>query len=216
MICLWFMTRFAGNKMLKAVSSTFRYRYCCVSVIMRPAGYFISAHLAHRAIWVWDSCAKASDVYYLTNVSKMIRWCYSRYQLQVLLCLIKSGLTETSFISSASYLHLWCRSFVWEGYVVTGLNFGPLWRGPPTGGYGVRLIQLWPQPAAAIGELTPDISRSYHFALPWTHQLVAVLRKSFVNVHWHCMFSNLKKVSKMSTLPPEKTSADAHAHKWVV
>ena len=33
---------------------TFRYRSCCVSVIMRPSGYFISAHLALGAIWVWD------------------------------------------------------------------------------------------------------------------------------------------------------------------
>jgi len=29
-------------------------RHCCVSVIMRPAGYFVSPHLAIRAIWVWD------------------------------------------------------------------------------------------------------------------------------------------------------------------
>jgi len=33
-----------------AVSSKFMYRYCCVSVIMRPAGYLTSPHLAHGAI----------------------------------------------------------------------------------------------------------------------------------------------------------------------
>jgi len=28
----------------------FRYRYCCVSVTMRPAGYLVSPHVAHGAI----------------------------------------------------------------------------------------------------------------------------------------------------------------------
>jgi len=32
----------------------FRHRYCCVSVIMRPSGYFVSPHVTHGAIWVWD------------------------------------------------------------------------------------------------------------------------------------------------------------------
>jgi len=31
-----------------------RYRHCCLSIIMRPSGYFIGPNLAHRAIWVWD------------------------------------------------------------------------------------------------------------------------------------------------------------------
>jgi len=35
----------------------------------------------------------------------------------------------------------------------------------------------------------------------------------FVNVHLHCIVSNLKKISKMSMLPsPEKISAEAHLH----
>jgi len=41
---------------VKAVSSTFRYRHCCVSVIMRPAGYLKSPYLAHGAIWVLGHC----------------------------------------------------------------------------------------------------------------------------------------------------------------
>jgi len=48
------MTPFAGNKDAKALSSKFRYRCCCVSVIMWPAGYLIRPHLAHGASWVWD------------------------------------------------------------------------------------------------------------------------------------------------------------------
>jgi len=43
------MTPFTGNKVAKAVSSTFTHRRCCVSVIMRPAGYLISYHVAHGA-----------------------------------------------------------------------------------------------------------------------------------------------------------------------
>ena len=35
--------------------------------------------------------------------------------------------------------------------------------------------------------------------------------KRFVNIHLHCIVSNLKRISKISTLSPsEKTSADAH------
>jgi len=37
--------------MLKLFPVRFRYRRCCVSVIMWPSGYLISLHLAHRAIW---------------------------------------------------------------------------------------------------------------------------------------------------------------------
>jgi len=33
----------------------------------------------------------------------------------------------------------------------------------------------------------------------------------FVNVHLHCIVSNLKSISKFSTLPPRKISEDAHA-----
>jgi len=40
-----------------------RYRYCCVSVIMRPAGYLVSPHVAHRAIWVWDPCHRQTRNY---------------------------------------------------------------------------------------------------------------------------------------------------------
>jgi len=37
--------------------------------------------------------------------------------------------------------------------------------------------------------------------------------KHFVNVHLHCIVSNLKRLSKMSTLPPPgKISAGAHAY----
>ena len=37
------------------------------------------------------------------------------------------------------------------------------------------------------------------------------VEKRFINVHLHCIVSNLKRISKMSTLPlPEKLSADAH------
>jgi len=44
------MIPFAGYKM----KIKFRYRYCCVSVTMRLAGYLASPHVAHGAIWVWD------------------------------------------------------------------------------------------------------------------------------------------------------------------
>ena len=43
----------------------FSYRHCCVSVIMRPSGYFISPRLPPRAIWVWDHWSKARC--YMTN-----------------------------------------------------------------------------------------------------------------------------------------------------
>jgi len=48
------------------------------------------------------------------------------------------------------------------------------------------------------------------------HFLCGVERvKRYVNVHLHCMVSNLKTTNKMSTLPSlAKISADAHA--WVV
>ena len=45
-----FMTPFAGNKIFKVVSSKFRYHHCCVSVIMRPAGYLKSLYVPHRAM----------------------------------------------------------------------------------------------------------------------------------------------------------------------
>ena len=34
--------------------------------------------------------------------------------------------------------------------------------------------------------------------------------KRFVNVHLHCIVSNLKRISKISMLPPGQISADAH------
>ena len=41
--------------------------------------------------------------------------------------------------------------------------------------------------------------------------------KRFLNVHLHCVVSNLKMISKKPTLPPPgKIYADAHAHKQVV
>jgi len=41
---------FRRKQDVKPVFSKFRYRYCLVSVIMRPAGYLTSRHLAHGAI----------------------------------------------------------------------------------------------------------------------------------------------------------------------
>ena len=49
---------FAGNKDAKALSIKFRYRRCCVSVIMRPAGYLIRPHVTHGASWVWAPAPK--------------------------------------------------------------------------------------------------------------------------------------------------------------
>ena len=40
----------------------FRNRHCCVSVIMRPSGHFISPHLALGAIWVWDPALEGALV----------------------------------------------------------------------------------------------------------------------------------------------------------
>lgn len=52
MICS--MVLFIENKMWNIFLLKFRCRYCFVSVIMRPACYFISPHFAHGGIWVWD------------------------------------------------------------------------------------------------------------------------------------------------------------------
>jgi len=52
------MIPFAGNKDVKLFLVRLRYRHCCVSIIMRPSGYFVAPNLAHGAIWVWDSWAK--------------------------------------------------------------------------------------------------------------------------------------------------------------
>ena len=51
------------------------------------------------------------------------------------------------------------------------------------------------------------------FAATWRILFVVIERvKRYVNVHLHCIVSNLKTKSKMSTLPtPAKISADAHA-----
>jgi len=41
--------------------------------------------------------------------------------------------------------------------------------------------------------------------------------KRFVHVHLHCIVSNLKRISKISTLPPPgKISADAHAPSYQI
>jgi len=66
MICLQFMIPFARNKDAKALSSKFRYRSGCVSVIMRPTGGLISPYEAHGASWVWDPCSKGS--YAILNI----------------------------------------------------------------------------------------------------------------------------------------------------
>jgi len=52
----------------------------------------------------------------------------------------------------------------------------------------------------------------YDFYRNIGHFLYGVEReKRFVNVNLHCIVSNLKRTSKMSTLPPlGKISADAH------
>jgi len=50
MICLQLTTPFAGNKVQKPFLGTFSYRDCCVSVKMRPTGYFISPHSALGAV----------------------------------------------------------------------------------------------------------------------------------------------------------------------
>jgi len=55
------MTPSAGNKDAKAVSSKFTHRRCCTSVIMRPACYLISPHVAHGASWVWDTCLSLTN-----------------------------------------------------------------------------------------------------------------------------------------------------------
>jgi len=49
---------FRRKKMQKLFLVKFRYRRGCVSVVMRPSGYFIRphSHLALGAIWVWHPC----------------------------------------------------------------------------------------------------------------------------------------------------------------
>jgi len=49
MICLQSMITLARNKDAKALSSKFRYRSGCISVIMRPTGGLISPYVVHRA-----------------------------------------------------------------------------------------------------------------------------------------------------------------------
>jgi len=58
MICLQLLIPFAENKMWKLFLVRFRYCHCCVSVIIRPSGYFVSSHLDLGAIWVRDSCSR--------------------------------------------------------------------------------------------------------------------------------------------------------------
>jgi len=48
-------------------------RYCCVSVVMRPAGYVVSPHVAHRAIWVWDPWHRAFTEWY-ASTSCVFAW----------------------------------------------------------------------------------------------------------------------------------------------
>jgi len=54
----------------------------------------------------------------------------------------------------------------------------------------------------------------------WTRDIISggkETAKRFANVHFHCIVSTLKKISKMSMLPaPWKISADAHASDIVV
>jgi len=49
------------------------------------------------------------------------------------------------------------------------------------------------------------------------HFLYGVERvKRFVNVHLHCIVSNLKRIRKLSTLPPGKISADAYVRSFEI
>jgi len=45
-----FIISSSENKDAITVSSKFRYRHCWISVVMRPAGYPISPHVAYGAI----------------------------------------------------------------------------------------------------------------------------------------------------------------------
>jgi len=65
------MILFAENKDAKALFSKFMYRRCCVSVIMRPAGYLISPHVGHGASWVWDPWVRPWNIssYYRDRAS---------------------------------------------------------------------------------------------------------------------------------------------------
>jgi len=45
---------------LPIIHDSFRYRYCCVSDMMRPVGYLVSPHAAHGASWVWDPWFRVS------------------------------------------------------------------------------------------------------------------------------------------------------------
>ena len=47
---------FHRKQRCKSSFSKFKDRRCCVSVIMRPAGYLISLHVVQGASWVWDPC----------------------------------------------------------------------------------------------------------------------------------------------------------------
>ena len=55
------MIPFAGNTIAVSTLLRFRYRHCCVSVIMRPSDDFINCHLTLGAIWVWDPCTLAQE-----------------------------------------------------------------------------------------------------------------------------------------------------------
>jgi len=65
---------FKVNKDAKALFSKFRYRRFCISVVMRPACYLLSPHVAHRGSWVWDPCITLCEKQFWSFIAWPFSW----------------------------------------------------------------------------------------------------------------------------------------------
>jgi len=73
------------------------------------------------------------------------------------------------------------------------------------GFYGARIVIRRPGSCAAFDPLVTPLRSRGHF------RYGVERAKHFVNVHRHCIVSNVERMSKISSLPPGKVSADARA-----
>ena len=71
--------------------------------------------------------------------------------------------------------------------------------------YGVPIVSRRPGNCAPLAPLVTPLRSRGHF------RYGVERAKRFVNVHWHCIVSNMERISKVSSLPPGKIFADARA-----
>ena len=106
-----FIISFSRNKDAIAVSSKFRYRRCCVSVVMRPASYPISPHVAHGAIWIWDPC---TNLRHQTQARFCNFWLFPCLVEEEEFCGCQLAVSFNACYSSSSRSSLIC--LAWEQY----------------------------------------------------------------------------------------------------